>query len=222
MNHVTKTSQHTRASIATFTGVEFFPLAPRYEDIYVADLAHALANTCRYNGHTFKHYSVAQHCVLVSKFLETIEPEHITPGLHERLQHPEGRPVWDPIEVQKWGLLHDASEAYVSDICAPIKPFIQGYEAIEDQLLQAVAQRFSLPWPFPDVVKYADKAIFRSEVESSVIRQVDWWVIHPEHPDAGTKIDPWPAEMAESMYLGRFEELFGKEVLSATCWPPKR
>lgn len=207
---VTNTSQHTRASIATYTGVEFFPLAPRFEDIYAGDVAHALSNLCRYNGHTVEHYSVAQHSVLVSEFAYGL----LAPPLDED-------EVDDFDLAAKWGLLHDASEAYVADICSPIKPFIHGYREIEEQLMVAVAQRFGLPWPMPDVVKYADKAVFRAEVESGVMRPVDWWHIHPEHPHANLKVQPWPAKEAEERWLERFRKLFGEEVFSATYWPPR-
>ncbi len=210
MHSILKTSQHMRASISTYSGVEFFPLAPRFEDIWVDDLAHALANTCRYNGHTPKFYSVAQHSVLVSEFLVTMRSSG------------EGCPMdggADWFTLAQWGLLHDASEAYISDICAPIKPFIQGYKTIETQLQVAVAQRFNLAWPMPGEVDYADKAVFKSELDSGIMAPVDWWRLHEEHPSAGLKIDARSPKVAERMFLERFIELFGRDYYDAHARP---
>lgn len=201
-----KSSQHLRASIATYTGVEFFPLAPRFENIYIEDLAHHLANVNRYAGACEKPYSVAQHCVHVAEYLKA----HVglAPlGVAERADAED--------DIVKWGLLHDASEAYVSDICGPIKPFIVGYREIEQQLLVAVAQRFGLPWPMHPLVKYADKAIFAAERRTVMATPVDWWILHPDHPDADVEIEPWHWFEAKERYLQMFEELFGSDVLSA-------
>lgn len=201
-----KTSQHLRASISTYLGVEFFPLAPRFEDIYVEDLAHQLANTNRYAGACIQPYSVAQHSVHVAEWLEA--------NMDLRMLSPRDEGGDREKSIIQWGLLHDASEAYVSDICGPIKPFIMGYKEIENQLLVAVAQRFGLPWPMHGFVKYADKAVFASE-RRQVMRQADWWTLHEDHPDAGMEIVPWHWFEAKERFLLKFEELFGSDVFSA-------
>lgn len=205
MRDILTTSQHVRASIATYTGVEFFPLAPRFEDIYALDIAHALSNQCRYNGHTNFFYSVGQHCVLVSKWLE----ENIL-GLDDE----------DHLMLARWGLLHDASEAYLPDVCSPIKPLLPSFEAFEEQLHVAVAQRFGLPWPMPGEVKYADKAIFKSELDSGVIDRREWWGLHPEAPDAKIEVVPIPPRESEALWMRRFNELFGETMNHAWCPQP--
>lgn len=71
--------------------------------VKLEDIAHALSNMCRFAGHTKRFYSVAEHCVLVSRILEA-----------------EGETeAW-----QKIGLLHDAHEAYVWDCPRPLKPLL--------------------------------------------------------------------------------------------------
>lgn len=40
----------------TWSGRKFFPLDPRPDEISINDIAHALSNQCRFNGHTTKFY----------------------------------------------------------------------------------------------------------------------------------------------------------------------
>lgn len=68
--------------------IDLNALRPR--DVKIDDIAHALACTNRYNGHTIVPYSVAEHCVRMTM-----------PGL-----------PGNQIE----NLMHDAAEAYVGDI----------------------------------------------------------------------------------------------------------
>src|SRR6266496_3875421 len=77
------------------SGKWFNVFNPKPEDVDIRDIAHALSNQCRFTGHTKEFYSVAQHSVLVSTFCAP--------------------------EDAAWGLLHDASEAYLSDIASPVK-----------------------------------------------------------------------------------------------------
>ena len=37
--------------IQTYTGIQFWPLDPRPEEIEIRDIAHALSLLCRFNGH---------------------------------------------------------------------------------------------------------------------------------------------------------------------------
>jgi hypothetical protein len=91
--------------IQTYSGRQFWPLDPRVEDVHLEDIAHALSNVCRYTGHVREFYSVAEHSVHVSW---SCEPEDAL-----------------------WGLLHDASEAYLADMARPVKQNMPVYVAAE-------------------------------------------------------------------------------------------
>lgn len=90
----------TSSRLHTFTGRGFDPLNPTPGDVHLEDIAHALAMTCRFGGHTPRHYSVAQHAVLVA--LLVLEASR--------------RPDWALLALH-----HDSAEAYLGDIPRPIK-----------------------------------------------------------------------------------------------------
>ena len=86
--------------IQTVSGRRVNPLDPSPADIDVHDIAVALSNQCRFGGHTRRYYSVAQHaCIVSDQMLE------------------RGSSAHDAL----WGLLHDASEAYLVDLPHPLK-----------------------------------------------------------------------------------------------------
>jgi 5'-deoxynucleotidase YfbR-like HD superfamily hydrolase len=80
----------------TVSGSQFWPADPRPQDVHMPDVAMSLARICRFGGHLrrdVEHYSVAQHCVIVSLNV--------------------------PHQYALQGLLHDAEESFIGD---PIKP----------------------------------------------------------------------------------------------------
>lgn len=135
--------QDARGKIRTFTGKYVNPLAMRVEDIDIRDIAHHLANECRYAGACPTHYSVAQHSVLVADYF--IDPE-------EKLA----------------GLLHDAAEAYLKDIPSPVKrdPRMAWYRELDLQLTELIFSVFDLPASLLPSTKFADSAVFDREVKS--------------------------------------------------------
>jgi hypothetical protein len=108
------------AYIMTYTGKMFNPFYPDEDLICVEDIAHALSMQCRYNGHINKFYSVAEHSIDVALVLRMS-------GLSPR--------------TQLLGLLHDATETYLSDIPAPIKQCFPEYQNLEDTLSVAIYKK---------------------------------------------------------------------------------
>lgn len=166
--------------IQTYTGRQFWPLAPRPGDIDIADIAHSLSLQCRFNGHCRSFYSVAQHSVLVSHAV--------------------------PAEFALWGLLHDAAEAYVSDLPRPLKATAPDFRAAEDRVLQAIATQFGLSWPMPDAVAHADDALLATELRDLMAPPPEPWGLPV--PPLAEAITPVAAEVARQLFLTRFAELW--------------
>lgn len=104
--------------ILTASGVHYYPLDPRPEDVQLDDVAHSLSQQCRFGGHTHerdgspRHYSVAEHAIYVSFVVQAFGfDEHVTlRALH-----------------------HDSPEGYLVDLPRPIKkdPRMSFYEEAE-------------------------------------------------------------------------------------------
>ena len=141
--------------ICTHTGVEFEPLRPDPAKIHLADIAHALSNVARYTGHSRTFYSVAEHSYRVLTYVESLRIAGADPADSARRTR----------EAHRWALMHDAAEAYMADIAAPIKsaPEFAPYRKAERDLEHAIARRFGLPSEMPIEVKIADRVLLASE-----------------------------------------------------------
>lgn len=103
--------------IMTYTKKMFDPLHPDPSLIDIADIAHALSMLCRANGHFKSFYSVAQHSINCMK---------------------EAQARGDSRRIQLACLLHDASEAYLSDVTRPVKAELPHYKEIETPLQNTI------------------------------------------------------------------------------------
>ena len=168
----------------TFTGNRFFPQDPRPEEIHIKDIAHSLSQQCRFAGHTTSFYSVAQHSVYVSYQV--------------------------PPEWALWGLLHDASEAYLVDVPRPVKYRLTGYEQMERDVMQAVCIRFGLleypVWEggLPAPVREADERMLATEARE-FMRDPQNWTDLAEPYDF--RLRSWTSIEAEIDFLERFKNL---------------
>ncbi len=134
--------------IQTFTGRCFDFAAPDPEVVCLDDIAHGLANQCRFNGQCLHYYSVAEHSCLVAKRAIEIMLAN----------------QWGPDDMavgKAAALMHDASEAYIGDIVTPLRRALVGATAlytVEAAVVAAVTQRFHLDTrpEILDVVRQAD------------------------------------------------------------------
>ena len=92
-------------------------------DVCLNDIAHSLSLQCRAGGHFERFYSVAQHCL-------NCEAEAKERGL-------------SPI-LRLACLMHDAGEAYLSDLIRPVKELLPDYAALEQRVDQVVFAAFGL------------------------------------------------------------------------------
>ena len=109
------------AYITTYTEKKIDLLQPNPELFDVRDFAHALSLTCRGNGHVKQFLSVGQHCVWCAK-------EAVARGYSQR--------------VVLACLLHDASEAYMSDVPRPLKEVLPEYVKAEEKIINLIYTRF--------------------------------------------------------------------------------
>jgi len=124
--------------ICTSGGRRFNLLDPCAADVALQDIAHALALTPRFGGHCTEFLSVAQHSILVADLVAVHEPGPL---------------------AQQVALLHDASEAYLVDMPAPIKRHLPDFKVVEDRVQDVVFDAFGLSAiarPLKPVIKAAD------------------------------------------------------------------
>ena len=109
----------------TVTGATVDLRRPQAADISTLDVAHSLALTNRFTGHTSRPYSVAEHSLLVQEIMQR-----------------EFGPM--PPAAQLAALVHDAHEAYLGDISTPLKQALGGWalESVELPIWHAVQQHF--------------------------------------------------------------------------------
>lgn len=165
--------------IQTSSGRQFWPMDPRPEDVFIEDVAHALAHLCRYGGHVLKFYSVAEHSVHLARH---VSPEHAL-----------------------WALLHDASEAYLVDVPRPIKPFLVNYYDAEAKIMAAICERFGLAPEMPEAVKAADYAVLTDEREQNMAAPPVRWNTDTE--PLGIVLRCWHPLAAEQAFLTAFHDL---------------
>jgi len=170
--------------IETFTGKQFWPLDPRPEDVGIEDIAHALSLTCRFNGHCKHFYSVAHHSVLCCRLASLKGYDY---------------------RIRLLALLHDASEAYVTDIPRPMKPFINGYRDMEKRVQEVIYRALSIEHPTAEemlMVKELDRTLLT--IEGKQIMSLDVWGNLPYPPDDRIKIDEIRPQLVEKAFLAKY------------------
>src|SRR5208283_3910606 len=153
--------------IQTWTGRKFSLLDPQPEDVCIEDIAHALTNICRFNGHCRGFYSVAQHSVHVADLVPT------------------------PYKLD--ALLHDAGEAYYGDITRPQKEIYRqithhetrcgpmcDFDNFIRRIDKIIAMALHLSTPTPDCVHHADNVMLATEARDLMRKPPEPWVSLPQ------------------------------------------
>jgi len=169
--------------IRTYSGRMFWPLDPRSEEVEIMDIAHALSLICRFGGHVRKFYSVAQHSVIVAGLVS-----------------PENRAA---------GLLHDAAEAYLADVSAPIKPHFTEFRAAEERLERSIAIKFGLPMALIAEIHEWDARLCLAEAQQLLDADTSDWEC--KLPPAEIEITPMTPRGAERAFLKLWIDLLTED-----------
>jgi uncharacterized protein len=163
--------------IQTYSGKLFHPLNPNLSEIDIEDIAHALSNLCRWTGHCREFYSVAQHSVFVS---EKCKPENAL-----------------------WGLLHDASEAYIGDMNRPFKHsgIMGSYLKAEKKIMNSICDKFGMDHNMPAEVKDIDNRILQTEANQ--LLNATWKIAEPYD----YTLRPVHPRVARVMFLDLFNKI---------------
>lgn len=174
--------------ILTYTGLYVSPLALEPHLVDIEDIAHALANQCRFSGHTHRFYSVAQHSVLAARLLAEMG-YGTTPQLE--------------------ALLHDGSEYVLQDMARPLKEHAvlgKAYREVEDKAAAVIAGVFGVPYPHSDYVKEVDLRMLATE-RRDLMPGVTKWAILDGVETARQRIIPWVPERAKEEFLAYYRKL---------------
>lgn len=175
------------------SGKAYWPNDPRAGEVDIADIASALSKTCRYGGHCEKFYSVAEHSVYVS--------------------------LQVPIKHAMRALLHDATEAYVTDVPRPLKGMLgDAYADIEQKNWLVVCQKFGLDPNdklADEYVKDADNAVLLAEKEQIMRPSPYPWNVPGKA--ANELILCLPPDAAKRFFLGRYWEIVRQDELIAAA-----
>jgi 5'-deoxynucleotidase YfbR-like HD superfamily hydrolase len=180
--------------LQTVSGRWVNPFDPDPSQLDAGDIARALANQCRFGGHSRVFYSVAQHSVIVSALVE------------ER-----GGDVEDVFAA----LMHDATEAYLGDMPHPLKhrsPLGAAFKAAEDNLERAIRDRFGIKPDVPEV-KRADRALLATERRAFSAEDWHW----PELEGVGPldrELDAWSPDEAAQAFAQRYADLEARRAVS--------
>lgn len=139
-------------SIEAYSGLQFDYLDPH---VTLDDVAHGMANECRFGRQTRHFYSVAEHSILVAAIVERM-----------------GRG-----ELALPALWHDAHEAYMGDVPTPLKSLIGSeWHEIASRIDVRVAEYvgFNLGHLTHPVVKYADKVALYYEAHELMPMTAGW------------------------------------------------
>lgn len=175
----------------TYVGKQFDILKPELDSVVLRDIAHSLSNTCRFNGHCARFYSVAEHSVHVS---------HLVPK-----------------EEALWGLMHDAAEAYTGDMISPMKSLecFAIFRAIERRIEATIFRRFGLldkhdPYVgIPASVSDADLKMVLTEGRVLCPASFEQWDLTTQQPIEHYQLACLPPHEAEQAFMERWDQIHG-------------
>jgi len=139
--------------IATHSGNWFDIRDPDPSAITLKDITWALAKEQRFGNQLSRHYSVADHSVILSRLA--------------------------PDELALEALTHDAAEAYTGDIIGPVKRRLEGFKLIETTVDKAISRALGIHCGLKsEKVAYLDRMLLAAEVQQFFGLSGTWPVLH--------------------------------------------
>lgn len=188
---------NTPGAIETASGRYIDPLKPDRGAVCLEDIGHHLAQTNRFNGAARRPMSVAEHAVLVADRLRS-----------------QGHGATTILA----GLHHDDAEAYLNDVCRPLKSAMRDvYKPAEDRALRIVWAALGLPddgtvdW---NAIKAADNWALAAEAYHLLPSGGEGWRGLGDYDPADRKNPPmeallsgdgWNWATAKAMWLDQHE-----------------
>jgi len=145
--------------------------------ICLEDIAHGLSQVCRWSGQIPVFYSVAEHSLDVAAELKKQNCSAFT---------------------QLAGLLHDAHEAYISDLVVCVKSRIRGYKEMEKYLQKRIEIKLlgrEVPDGIKELVKEVDREIWKTEVRGLWHSKEEFFCF------------PWNRLTSKIYFINKFNEL---------------
>ena len=176
--------------IGTYSGAHIWLKDMSKNDFDIIDIVTSLSKQPRWKGHMKpEHYSVAEHCYHCSYLV--------------------------PEEHALAALMHDAAEAYLGDMPRPFKRLMPDFERYEKAMLEAIFQRYSIPFPLHKTVKQADNEMLVTE--AMILRTPDTWVLDlVQNNDAvwypEFQFKCWRPKDAAVHFMKRFATLTNKKA----------
>lgn len=171
--------------IGTYTGGKFVFENIKENKIDIKDIAHSLSMLCRYNGHCKNFYSVAEHSLLVSSLLSE--------------------------ELKIHGLLHDAAEAYISDIPRPYKRMIPNIKENEEEILKHIYNELNIQYLSEldiKIIKVVDTRLLQTERKLIMPDSDDvWGYMDDIIPYNNIEISNFLPKQAEHSFIKEYKHL---------------
>lgn len=193
-------------------------LDPQPDEVDINDIAHSLSLTCRFGGHSLVFYSVAEHCVRASHYIQ------------KKVKHCSYGSSSSPRLAGILMLLHDSPESYCCDICRPLKRSLPGYEEIEDRIFDCILTKYDLKKDYENACVSDGtewKKLEKGKKIKDAIKEVDEIMLNTEKRDLmGISPKPWnlttnkflpyrivpySSQDAERLFLEEFHSFFGEK-----------
>lgn len=168
-----------RHTCLLYSGNYFDFADPEGSVFTIEDIAHALSQQCRYNGHCIPFYSVAEHSVLASFLVDEAD-------------------AYDT-------LMHDAPEAFMGDVPSPLKSLLPDYKKIYQGVEDVVFRRFGVK--SSPAVKAADLRMLAIEESQIMVEHSHVWPCNVganiDHP----QLRCLPPHEARTLFMDRYYQL---------------